>query len=307
MYVSVLSRYLIKTYLEKFLLVTLVVASTLVLSSVFDVLHRIKGTNLSYIVFLQLSLFKTPYLFMEVLPLVGMLTMFLMNYTLGKSNELLIMSSSGISIYKILSPILLLNFAMGIIAITIANPFATYALKKYDKIDATVTDRKLPYLTLSNIGIMITEDYENEHRIYVAKSVIVGERKMIDVSVFFTDENNNFNKRIEAEVAYFNPNNKLMLTGVSIFTNDFQNTTYQEYELPSKLIIENLIDGVTPPEYVTFWRLPNIMNYLSQAGFSIFKHQLHYYKILLKPLSLISYILYAMCFMSYNERGKNII
>ena len=54
MYISVLSRYLIRTYLEKLLLVLLVVTAALILSNTFDLLQRIKGIHLRYDIFFQL-------------------------------------------------------------------------------------------------------------------------------------------------------------------------------------------------------------------------------------------------------------
>jgi lipopolysaccharide export system permease protein len=304
MYVSVLSRYLIKTYLEKLFLVLLVVVFALVLSSAFDILHRIKGVNLQYKIFLQLIFLKVPYLTLELLPLIVMLATFLTHFLLSRRNELLMMCTSGVSIYRILMPIIIANIAIGIIGITALNPLSTYALIKYETLDAKVTDRKMPYLVLSNLGVMIAENYNHEHRIYVARSVLVQENKMLNVSVFFMDANNNFDSRIEAESVSFG-NNELIMRNVYIFRHDSKVSVQNEYVLPSSLMINNLIDGVTPPDYLDFWKLPDAIMHLSQAGFPTFKHQLYYYKLLFRPLSIVGYIIFAMCFISHNNRGKN--
>ncbi len=304
MYISVLSRYLIKTYLEKLFLVLLIVTSALILSNIFDLLHRIRGVHLRYDIFAQLVFFKTPYLLLELFPLVVMLTTFLMHFTLTKRNELFIIWGCGISIYKAFMPIIIINFAIGIASITIFNPLSTYMLVRYETLDAKFTDRKTSYLALSNLGVMIAENYENEHRIYVAKSVVVQDNKMLNVSIFFTDNDNNFLQRIEAQKASFN-DGKIIMQNVSIFASDNSRTNHAEYSIPSHLLITNLVEGVTAPDHVNFWKLPETISKLSNAGFPTLKHQFYYSKLLLKPLAIIAYIFFAICFISNDMRSKN--
>lgn len=304
MYISVLSRYLIRTYLEKLLLVLLVVTAALILSNTFDLLQRIKGIHLRYDIFFQLVFLKTPYLIIELLPLIVMLATFLMHFMLTKCNELFVVWGSGISIYRALLPIILINLAIGLASITLLNPLSTYMLVKFETLESKFTDRKLPYLTLSSLGVMISENYNGENRIYVAKSVVVPEKKMLDVSIFFTDDDNNFLHRIEAKKATFEEG-KIAMHNVSIFTSDNTKTYHEEYSVASNLLITNLVDGVTAPDHLNFWKLPETISKLSDAGFPIFKYQLYYSKLLLKPLAMIAYILLAMCFISNDMRAKN--
>ena len=304
MYVSALSRYLIKTYLEKLLQVLLVVTFALVISNAFDILHRIRGIHLQYNSFFQLIFFKTPYLLLEILPLVVMLATFLMHFVLTRRNELAVMWGSGISIYRLLLPIILINFAIGIASITILNPLSTYMLVRFETLEAKFTDRKLPYLSLSNLGVMISEHYNGENRIYVARSVIVPENRMLNVSLFFIDHNNNFDHRIEAKTASFG-NGEIVMNDVSIFSHHNVETHHDVYRAPSNLLITNLVDGVTSPDHLNFWNLPEATMKLAVAGFPIFKHQLYYYKLLFKPFAMVAYIFLAICFISNDTRSKN--
>ena len=304
MYISVLSRYLIKIYLEKFFLVLLVVTSALILSNTFDLLHRIRGIHLKYDVFMQLVFLKTPYLILELLPLIVMLTTFLMHFILTKRNELFVIWGCGISIYRALLPIIILNLVIGIAGITIFNPLSTYMLVKYETLESKFTDKKTSYLTLSSLGVMISEHYDAENRIYVARSVVVPENKMLNVSIFFTDNDNNFLHRIEAKKASF-ASGKIIMHDVSLFSSDNIRKDYEEYSIPSHLLITNLVEGVTAPDHLTFWQLPEAISKLSNAGFPTFKHQLYYAKLLLKPLSMIAYVFLAICFISNDMRSKN--
>lgn len=305
MYVSVLSRYLIRSYFSKFFLVLLVVIAALILSNIFDLLHRIRGVHLQYEVFFQLVFLKIPYLVLEILPLVIMLTTFLMHFVLTRYNELLVIWGSGISIYRLLIPITLVTFAMGILCVLLINPISTHMLIKYENLESKFTDRKTSFLILSSLGVMISEHYYEENRIYMAKSVVVAENKMINVSVFFTDNNNNFLKRLEAKRAIFAPDNKIKFYEVSIYTSDNRIEHHSDYEINSNLLISNLVEGVTSPDHLNFWQLPEAISKLSKAGFPIFKHQIYYTKLLFKPFAMIAYMLLAICFISNETRSKN--
>ena len=304
MYISVLSRYLIRTYFEKLLLVLLVVTAALILSNVFDLLHRIRGVHLRYDVFLRLIFFKTPYLILELLPLIAMLATFLTHFALTKRNELFVIWGSGVSIYRAILPIIILNFAIGVVGITIFNPLSTYMLVKYETLETLFTDKKTSYLTLSTLGVMISEHYEGENRIYVARSVIVPENKMLNVSIFLTDDDNNFLRRIEAKRADF-AEGKIVMHDVSIFSSDNIKTDYTEYSIQSNLMVSKLVEGVTAPDHLNFWQLPEAISRLSDAGFPTFKHQLYYAKLSLKPMIIAAYVMLAMCFISNDLRSKN--
>ena len=304
MYISVLSRYLISTYLRKLLLVLLVVTAALILSNTFDLLHRIHGVHLKYNILAQLILLKTPYLLLELLPLIGMLATFLMHFVLTKQNELFVIWGCGVSIYRMLLPIMIINLAIGIAGITIFNPLSTYMLVKYENLESKFTDRKTSYLTLSSLGVMISEYYDGENRIYVARSVVVPENKMLNVSIFFTDNDNNFLYRIEAKRASFGIG-EILMHDVSIFSADNVRIEHKEYNIKSHLLITNLVEGVTAPDHLNFWQLPEAISKLSNAGFPTFKHQLYYSKLLFNPLAMIAYIFLAICFISNDMRSKN--
>jgi len=233
-----------------------------------------------------------------------MLATFLMHFTLTRSNELFVIWVAGVSVYRALLPIIIINLLIGIGTITIINPLSTYMLVKFERLEAKFTDRKLSYSTLSSLGVMISENYRGENRIYVAKSVAVKEKQMHNVSIFLTDDDNNFLYRIEAKKANFT-DRKIAMQDVSIFTTDNTKVDYKEYSINSNLLITDLIDGVTAPENLNLWVLPETITKLSNAGFPVSKYQLYYSKLLLKPLSMIAYMFFAICFISNDTRSPN--
>jgi lipopolysaccharide export system permease protein len=301
MSISVLSRYLIKTYLEKFLLIFFVIAVALLLSNIFDLLNKVRGVSISASLFIKLIFLKLPYLLSELLPLNAMLAMFLMNYILAKRNELGIIWGSGVSIFRLVTPIAIATLVVGIFFTTILNPIATNMLVTYENMEAKLLERKSPNLTLSNLGIIISEHLDEYRRIHVAKSLAVNEKKMMHVTILFADQNNNFIKRLEAHEAILD-DGKIELSNVKIFDQYGERIDKDTLSIPTTLAIDNFVEGITAPDHLNFWKLPEAINNLSNAGLPNIKYKLYYYKILLRPISMVAYLLIAACFMLKDTR-----
>ncbi len=304
MYPSVLSRYLVKVYLEKLFIVFVVISGALILSNIFDLLNKVRGITIGSGIFLKLIFLKLPYLVLELIPLNAMLAAFLMNYSLAKRNEIFIIWGSGISIFRLLLPVLSISFLIGIFSVAILNPLSTYMLVRYETLEAKFTERKMPNLALSSLGIIISEPYEGERRIYIAKSVAVSDQKMKQVTALFANEANSFIERIEAEEAILEDSN-FVLNKVSIFGKDGNRFDKEQHIIPTNLEINNLVEGVTAPDHLNFWKLPEAIHNLTKAGLPSSKHQLYYYKLLLRPLVMVAYIMLASCFMFGEMRSKN--
>jgi lipopolysaccharide export system permease protein len=180
---SILSRYLVKTYLEKFLLVLFVISVSLIVSNTFDLLNKTNGVSIGGSKFMQLILLKLPYLVLEILPLNAMLAMFLMNYALVNRNEMTIIWNSGISLFSFITPIAMTVFVIGVLAITIVNPLSTHMLAKYDAIATKAIKQKPHHAILSNMGIIISEKFEDSKRIYVIKSLLVEQKIMNNITI----------------------------------------------------------------------------------------------------------------------------
>ncbi len=301
MSISVLSRYLIKTYLEKFLLVLFVISVALLLSNIFDLLNKIRGVSINASLFIQLIFLKLPYLLCELLPLNTMLAMFLMNYILAKRNEIGVMCGSGVSIFTLVTPIASAVLLVGIFTTALINPIATHMLVKYEYMEAKLLERKSPNFTLSNLGIIISEHYAGERRVHVAKSLAVPEKKMMHVTILFADKNNNFIERLEADEAILD-NGNIELNNVKIFNQHGERLDKGSYTIPTTLAIDNFVEGITVPDHLSFWKLPEAINNLSDAGLPTIKHKMHYYKILFRPVAMVAYLLIASCFMLKDTR-----
>lgn len=304
MNISTLSKYLIRNYLEKFIFIFFVICSALLVSNIFDLLNKVRGLNISGKVFVKMIFLKLPYLSLELLPLNAMLAMLLMNYVLSKRNEIVAIWSNGISIFKIIAPIAFTNFIIGLFAMTMLNPLSTYMLSKYEKIEAKLINKKTSNLILSHMGVIVSERFEDFKRIYLVKSLEIDKGQMANISIIVTDENNHFFERIDAKYGDIG-NGNIKLRTVAMYDKDGSKKNYKKYELATSFSMDNFVEGVTAPDNLNFWKLPEAIHNLKMAGLPALKHQLYYYKILLRPFLMISMVFLASVFIARDNRSGN--
>lgn len=304
MNISTLSRYLIRNYLEKFFSVFFIICSTLVISNIFDLLNKTRGISIGANLFIKMVFLKLPYLFSELLPLNAMLAMFLMYFVFTKRNEMVAIWGNGISIFGILLPISITVFMIGVFATTIINPASTHMLAKYEKMEAKLINKKTSSLILSDMGVIIAENYEDLRRIYLVKSLDIKTGDMGQTALIITDDDNNYQERIDAASAKL-AENRITLKNMYIYDKDGDKRFEKLLEFPTYLSINNFVDGVTSPDNINFWRLPDAIHSLKQAGLPAIKHQLYYYKILYRPLLMVAFIFLATCFIARDNRSRN--
>ena len=299
---STLFRYLAKSYVAYFGLVLATVVLALLVSNIFDTLSRFKGVLLTLSLFLELISFKLLYLSLEILPLICFISTLLFLHALVKSCELVSILNSGVSIWGILFPVSLSAICIGVIAITMINPVASTLLRNYEKIVSKL-ENKSHNISISDLGIMVAENYHEEGRIFIVKTVDFGVKRISDITILFTDRDNNFISRIDADSGVFE-GNSLVLHQSRMLSKDGVKTVDTESKIHTNLSIKHFAKSSLGPEYISFWQLPSMILTLHKAGISVVKYQIYYYKQLFKPLMMLATVLMAGCFTQVSAERK---
>ena len=108
---SILGRYLSKQVIYTFLMVLITIMGIIMMFDSIEALRRISGrddTGMSYVV--KYALTKLPETIDKVLPFVMMVASMITFWKVSKSNEYVIIRSSGVSVWGFLYPVLLTVF-----------------------------------------------------------------------------------------------------------------------------------------------------------------------------------------------------
>lgn len=299
MILGTLFRYLMRSYLERFSLVLLVVAIGLLLSNSFDTLNRFKSVTFTLPLFIHLISLKLPYLIIEIMPMIVFIGTLLFLYYLSRTHQLVSIWSTGTSTWRILLPVVISAMFIGVVMTTVVQPVASILIGKYDAMEAKLLKKRSNQATLANSGIMIAEDYNNERRIVVARSVNISDNALYGVTILFIDENNNFITRLDAGSASLR-NGQFVLHDTKIFderTSQVTSEVKDSKSFETSLSIDRFTKSMASPEHVSFWRLPSLIQKLKEAGMPTSRYQVYYYKQLFKPLMMMTVCFMAFCFI----------
>jgi lipopolysaccharide export system permease protein len=274
----------------------------LFLANSFDILQKYRSIDISPQIFWQLISFKIPFLFNEVSSLIGFLSALLFLQKLTSENEMVIIISSGLPIWKVFIIPITATFLFGLIILFTINPLGTYALREYKELENIITDRPKNNFIVSQSGIFFFEDYQKINRIIQARSFNSAKGELSDVLILNVDEQNNLISRIDSPKAILSDGN-FMLTSAKTITNESVENNDVIY-VPTRLTVSSLMQQFLPPELIPIWQLKNSIEKFANSGLPVVGYKIYYYKQLFKPLFMTCMVFLACWFTSLNVRNN---
>tara|TARA_E500000178_G_scaffold311206_1_gene326928 strand:+ start:186 stop:1316 length:1131 start_codon:yes stop_codon:yes gene_type:complete len=221
-----------------------------------------------------------------------------------KNNYYIITRSSGLSLWKIITPSLLCFFILGIFSITVLNPFSTIMNKKYENLETIFfKHKKINNFSFDNKGFWMKQTSNGKTIIINAYKVNSKLQTLNDVNIFVLNENADFEKRVSAKTAKFDKN-RLSLSNVIITDSEFLVNSFSKYNLNLDSTSENINISILAPETIFIINLPNYILNMKKFGLNISKHLIHLFKLICQPLLLISMILLSASLMLRSSERK---
>ena len=160
-----LDKYIIKSFMGPMLLTFLIVTFILVMQFLWLYIDELVGKGLGFGVIMEFLMWGTATLFPLVLPLATLLASIMTLGTFGENCELLAMKAAGISLQRILTPLIIIAILISIAAFFASNNLIPLAYGKIytlrDDIGKTREEIKLPtgifYKGIENYSLRISE------------------------------------------------------------------------------------------------------------------------------------------------------
>lgn len=224
---------------------------------------------------------------------------------LTKYNELLLILSNGIHIWKVILIPVIATLIFGTIIVTIFNPIGTLGLQKYEKLEGKLTKKTSYNLKVSKSGLIFLEKDTNTKKILQIRSIDIVSNKLINVTLLLLDNNNGFIERIDGPYAFLNHNNLEIVSAKIYDGENFK--TYSQFNIPTNLSVKKLLENFINPEMISLWDLPETIKQLTETGLPIINYQIYYYKQLLKPLTMAIMVILASCFFSLKQHDHSAV
>src|SRR5690606_10083871 len=116
-------------------------------------------------------LLKLPNTVQDALPFVVLVAMMFALYRLARHHELVVIRAAGVSVWQMLAPVLLVVGFLGVINLTLINPFAAGMYQSYEGMAGTLIHRKQASLDVGAGGLWLREVRGDEAAVVHARTV----------------------------------------------------------------------------------------------------------------------------------------
>lgn len=250
----------------------------------------------------EMAALKLPHTSQEVLPFAILFGTMLAFWRLTRNNELVVARAAGVSVWQFLTPALLLALLIGIIAVTVFNPIASFTEAAYEKLEGRVLRQGSDPLSLSDSGLWLRQSDQRGNQIIIHAGRVASKRLVLDpVTLFFFNDSTQFVSRVDAQSARLEKGDWLIENGVRFVPNE-PPQPFPELRLATTLTPRKIEESFASPDTMSFWDLPGFIGLLEQSGFPAQRHRLHFNVLLARPFLLCAMVLVAATFSLRMQR-----
>lgn len=254
-----------------------------------------------------MALLQLPTTIETMLPFVCLFAAMITLWRLNKNNEICVTRSAGLSIWQMLSPLILVALLIGLVDLFVLNPVSTKLMNQYKKVSRVLIKNKKDGISISKTGIWLRYAYESGPTVIRVGHINVDEKKLTDLTILEYDQKDALSVRIDAATADF-VNGGLLLNKVWIFP--YKKTPIYHENLPYKtdLSAHHIQDNKKDPESISFWKLPSYIDLLEDSGLSSVKYRLQWQTLMARVFWLVTMVLLAAtCTLRPLRQGRQFL
>jgi lipopolysaccharide export system permease protein len=137
----ILDKYIIRNFLGTLLFALIAFTAIYIIIDVVGFMDKFIDRNVGFLIVAKYYLFYLPYIIILTLPVATLLASLFSVGQLSRYNELIAMQSSGLSLYRILSPLLVLGVIISLFAVYAGERFVPYTNQQKKETYQTYVDK----------------------------------------------------------------------------------------------------------------------------------------------------------------------
>ncbi len=289
---KIFDRYIIKKYIGIALLVFLSILSIFVIITFFERIDNIYEHKKSIWLLFEYIWYFIPKIIYLILPVTALTSVLLTFGLLTKSNEIVAFKACGLSIYRLIVPVIIIGLILSLVSFLIQERILPYSNRKAEEIWDRINDvppRSYRYLDRRWV-------FGKTNRIYNFTYFDPEERAFNKLSIFEIDIKNwSLKRRIFAKKGVLNGN---LLILENAWLREFDKEQSLKFIEASNL---KLYSPETEDYFIKEWKVPDQMNFfelkkyineLEESGFETVKFKVDLnYKISFPLISLVITVL----------------
>ncbi len=301
----ILSVYFGRQFLAGLCIVLAMLGGVVFLFELAELMRRAANREeVSLLLIVEMSLLHLPLLVQQVLPIAALFGAMLAFYWLTRSQQLVVARGAGVSVWQFIAPALVLAVGLGILSITLFDPFVSAAASRFEQLEARYFRGESSSLAVSKNGLWLRQaTAEGGQSVVHAEHVGQQGEELSNVTIFMYEDDDRFVSRIDAATAVLKAG-RWDLVDVLLSSPNRAPQHVDQYSMATSLTVQQIQDSFAPPETLSFWELPRFIETLREAGFSALNHRIHWHTLLSSPLLLLAMVLIAATFsLRLTRRG----
>ena len=305
---TILGRYLMKQILWNFLGVLLMVIGIVYMFEIIDLLRRVADRpDVGFGFVLEMAFTKLPNTLEIVFPFVMMIAAMITFWRLSKNSEFVIIRAAGVSVWGFLAPVLFVVFLVGVVNVTLLNPVSSYLNEVYETLNYRFKTKNPKAVLFSDKGLWIREAGENGNVLVMqAKSVHQQDDDTLflyNVDILELDKASQIIRQVKSFMAVLK-NKQFELRDVIVFEPGKKRLNLNKVSYKTSIDVERIKENFVDPTAISFWQLPDTINFYKKSGFSPLKHQMRFMSLLASPFLLCVMVLVAAVFALRSNMRK---
>ncbi len=130
----ILDRYIITSFFSPLFISVIGFSGIFIIVNMIDMLDKFLSNHVPFLVVVKYYIYHFPYVFLLVLPVSLLMSALFSLSQLVKHGEILAMKSSGVSVYRMLSPLIILGFLISLMALVFGEYVVPFGSKKKNDI-----------------------------------------------------------------------------------------------------------------------------------------------------------------------------
>ena len=263
--------------------------------------HLIQANFLDLIVMALLKIFGNIQKILPFAALIGSIACF---NQWRKKNYYVISKSSGISLWKILSPILITFFFVGLFSVIILNPFSTLLHKKFENLETLFFGKaNLQEFSFDTKGFWIKQKSGKKNLIINANKIDEKTKTLFYINIYEYNKNKIFQKKVTAQKGLFTAK-KLLLYDVNFVDKTSKVSNLKKFTYSINFDSSRLNVATKNPEKIFILDFPYYLIKMKTYGLNISKHLVYFFKLICQPFLIISMILLSASLMLRSSERK---
>lgn len=215
----ILERYVLIEYLRTFLLALAFFIALVIIVRLLDKDIKRFDEEVSYITAVQIVLFQAPRRIMEVIPLASFLAVFFVLGRKVQNNELAAMQTAGISVYRLLIPILVSMFLVCIAFVIFYDQIASPAYHRANQLQKKIRLRRSRNVV-----------FKGQHnRLFYIQNLDLENETIDRMTIYELDQNDEVTRQIFANSATWSPNRWNLSKGYVRHFEGASETTFEPF------------------------------------------------------------------------------